>query len=151
MKKILLFVACLAIHLYGFGQIAVSTTTELSNHTNTCNYGLPVVRPINGGAKILVDYEGDWPYYMKTAFQYACEIWEEVMPTTIPIHISAVMEESAEGSDVLSDVEYLKQYKPQGELNPNSVAMTGKTTLFGFHISRLIGAVISENLVHSLE
>ena len=129
MKKILLFVSCLAIHLHGFGQIAVNTTTELSNHTNTCNYGLPVVRPINGGAKILVDYEGDWPYYMKTAFQYACEIWEEVMPTTIPIHISAVMEESAEGHDVLSKVEHLK-YPIYNPVSPMSVKAQLKSLIY---------------------
>lgn len=129
MKKILLFVACMAVYLHGFSQIAVNTTTDLSNYTNTCNYGLPVVRSVNGGAKILVDYEGDWPNYMKSAFQYACEIWEEVMPTTIPIHITAIMEESADGSDVLSEVEYLK-YPIENPVSPMSVKAQLKSLIY---------------------
>ena len=32
---------------------------------------------------------------MKGAFEYACKIWEEAMPTTFPIKIKAVLDENS--------------------------------------------------------
>lgn len=118
MKRVYGIFFCLVTYLLGFSQTVMNSPTHMSSIVNTCNFGLPVARSVNGGAKIIVDYEGDWPLYMKTAFQHACEIWEEAMPTTIPIRVTAYMEESACDSDLLSDVSVAKQniscpYAPQ--------------------------------------
>ena len=58
------------------------------------NIGLPIVRSIYGGTKIIPEFEGNWPYEMKGAFKLACEIWEEALPTTFPIRIKAVWDEN---------------------------------------------------------
>lgn len=55
---------------------------------------LQAVRNVRGGTKIIIEYEGAWPTDIKGAFEYACKIWEEVMPTTYPIHIKAVFDET---------------------------------------------------------
>lgn len=56
--------------------------------------GLPIVRSIYGGAKIIPEFEGNWPYEMKGAFKFACEIWEEALPTTFPIRVKAIWDEN---------------------------------------------------------
>lgn len=56
------------------------------------NIGLPIVRPIYGGTKIQPEFEGDWPYEIKGAFEYACKIWEEAIPTTFPIKIKVILD-----------------------------------------------------------
>ncbi len=50
---------------------------------------LPIVRTINGGTVFRVTYEGDWTNEMKGAFEYACKIWEEQLPTTLPLNVTA--------------------------------------------------------------
>lgn len=58
--------------------------------------GLPIVRSIYGGTKIIPKYVGDWTYEMKGAFEYACRIWEEAMPTTFPIQMKVVLDDKTE-------------------------------------------------------
>ena len=52
---------------------------------------LPIKRTIQGGTIILVDYEGNWTNEMKGAFNYACKLWEENLPTCLPLRIKAVL------------------------------------------------------------
>lgn len=59
------------------------------------NIGLPIIRPIYGGTKILTEFEGNWPYEIKGAFEYACKIWEEAMPTTFPIKIRVILDDKS--------------------------------------------------------
>ncbi len=45
-------------------------------------------RPVRGGTKFIVTYPDDWSEEQQGAFQYACELWEEILPTTFPIRIT---------------------------------------------------------------
>ena len=65
---------------------------------------IPDVRKLNGGTKILVTYEGNWPEEMKGAFEYAVKIWEENLPMCLPINIRARLVKSPSSRKVLSDV-----------------------------------------------
>ena len=75
-------------------------------------FDLPVVREIKGGTKFIVTYEGDWTIDMKGAFGYACEIWKENMPTSLPINITAKIAKirSSGGKIVLSSTRIQKLY-----------------------------------------
>lgn len=64
------------------------TYSLYNNIGNSVFDDLPDVRPVRGGTKFIVTYPDDWSEEQQGAFQYACELWEEVMPTTFPIRIS---------------------------------------------------------------
>lgn len=55
---------------------------------DTCS-ALKINREIIGGTKIIVTFDGHWDEDMKGAFRYACKIWEENLPTMLPITINA--------------------------------------------------------------
>lgn len=74
-------------------QNLIENDNYVSNETFPQSYGLPTVRSVGGGTKFIVSYEGDWSNDMKGAFEYACKIWEEVMPTTFPIHVKAILDD----------------------------------------------------------
>lgn len=61
-------------------------------------------REINGGSKLIVSYSGVWPEEMKGAFEYAIKLWEEVLPTSLPINITAKLEPIRGSREVLSKV-----------------------------------------------
>lgn len=50
---------------------------------------LSIIREMKGGTVITVDFDGNWNEDMKGAFRYACKIWEENLPTMLPIRIKA--------------------------------------------------------------
>lgn len=75
-------------------QNPIENYTYVSNVSVPQKYGLPTVRSVGGGTKFIVSYEGNWSNDMQGAFEYACKIWEEAMPTTFPIHIKAILDES---------------------------------------------------------
>ena len=52
---------------------------------------MPIVRQINGGTVFKVTYEPEelWDNSMRGAFEYACKIWEEQLPNSLPINILA--------------------------------------------------------------
>lgn len=64
---------------------------------------MPDYREINSGTKLVVTYEGEWPAEMKGAFEYAVKIWEEVLPLSLPIKITAKIEQ-IRGNNILSRV-----------------------------------------------
>ena len=42
---------------------------------------LPSVRTVSGGTKLKTTYSDNVPMEMQGAFDYACKIWEEILPT----------------------------------------------------------------------
>ncbi|MCM1518439.1 MAG: hypothetical protein NC117_07345 [Pseudoflavonifractor sp.] len=88
MRKILFSVfTCLAI-ASNAQEIYESYTYAQDEYIEQC-VNLPVVREINGGTVFNITYDGNWNYEMRGAFEYACKIWEESMPTSLPINIVA--------------------------------------------------------------
>ena len=76
------------------GQEYVEDVSVLSEAVVPKELNLPIVRTVYGGTKIIPIYEGNWTNEMKGAFEYACKIWEEAMPTTFPIKIKVVLDET---------------------------------------------------------
>lgn len=79
--------------------IAVTQAQTEINEIENYTYGtdvvseechpLPYSREITGGTIILCNYVGDWTEDMKGAFEYACKIWEETLPSCPPIKVTA--------------------------------------------------------------
>lgn len=67
---------------------------------------MPDYREVNSGSKLVVKYEGEWPAEMQGAFEYAVKIWEEVLPMTLPIHITAKIGNIRGAANVLSRVSF---------------------------------------------
>ncbi|HCD77306.1 MAG TPA: hypothetical protein DEQ27_02935 [Prevotella sp.] len=70
----------------------IDTEAYVSDETINRCIKLPFVRNVYGGTKIIVNYKGNWTNEMIGAFEYACRIWEEALPTTFPIRIEAVLD-----------------------------------------------------------
>lgn len=66
--------------------------TTFSNNINLLNLDIPASRNIHGGTRIIPIFEGsEWTPAQQSAFKIACEIWEEALPTSLPIIIEAQM------------------------------------------------------------
>ena len=80
-------VASLSIH----GQSTIEFDSYgLDQYIEKCT-DIPILREINGGTVFKITYEPEnaWNNSMKGAFEYACKIWEEQLPNTLPINIQA--------------------------------------------------------------
>lgn len=70
-----------------------SRTIETDNYVTEAFSGvyieMPDYREINSGTKLIVSYhaESTFPAEMMGAFDYAVRLWEEVLPTSLPIKI----------------------------------------------------------------
>lgn len=94
MKKVILALAFF-LCLPTLAQEELEDISYSSEQVVTKKFGLPIVRPVYGGTKIIPIFEGNWTNEMKGAFEYACKIWEEAMPTTYPIKIKAILDETS--------------------------------------------------------
>lgn len=108
MKKQLLFALTLLV-----GQICFAGQSK----TKTCDNNvsqvfknvfieLPGFREIQGGSKIVVNYDNSVPMEMQGAFEYAVKLWEEVLPMTLPIKIDVKVDNLRGSSDLLSRVSF---------------------------------------------
>lgn len=90
MKKFFLFLAILCVCLSTYAQNYENEFYSFCQDAqiDTCS-SLKLRRAIKGGTKIIVDFEGNWDEDMKGAFRYACKIWEENLPTMLPLRIKA--------------------------------------------------------------
>lgn len=105
-KRITTIITATTVVLSLWGQEnTIESESYISNETISKNITLPLVRNVYGGTKILVTYTGNWTNEMIGAFEYACRIWEEALPTTFPIRIEAVLDDKATSSQ-LSKISY---------------------------------------------
>jgi len=107
MKQIIIFINVLAIAISSYAQ--ESNIIECENFANKVlkdiTIQMPDYREINGGTKFIVTYSGSWSEEMKGAFEYAVKMWEEVLPTSLPINITAKIFLGT-GQDFLSKVSF---------------------------------------------
>lgn len=97
MKKNILFLLVLIISVPICSQTTIETDSYgLDQYIEKCT-DIPVVRKINGGTVFKITYEPEalWDNSMKGAFEYACKIWEEQLPNTLPIKYSCKNREIA--------------------------------------------------------
>lgn len=87
-NNLLLIIVLFHYPINGVSQEEYYTYSLYNNIDNSVFNDLPDVRPVRGGTKFIVTYPDDWSEEQQGAFQYACELWEEVLPTTFPIRIS---------------------------------------------------------------
>lgn len=65
---------------------------------------MPGTRPIWSGSKIIVSYDQDVPQEMIGAFDFATKLWEEVLPTTLPITMRVELSQTMRGKSKISTV-----------------------------------------------
>lgn len=93
MRHLLMIMAMLMISTLAINaQEQIEDFSYASENVVDKKIGLPIVRPIYGGTKIIPEFVGDWPKEMEGAFEYACRIWEEVMPTTFPVRMKVILD-----------------------------------------------------------
>lgn len=85
---ILLIVLCNTIN--GSAQLYQESTNYAMDSYIEKNLNFPVVREIRGGTVFKISYGEGWTTEMKGAFEYACKIWEENLPPSLPITIFIV-------------------------------------------------------------
>lgn len=104
MKQLFMMMAMLMISALSIkGQEQVEDFSYFSENVVDKKIGLPIVRPIYGGTKIIPTFVGNWTKEMEGAFEYACRIWEEAMPTTFPVKIDVILDDnSSVGETVFS-------------------------------------------------
>ena len=90
MKQIILSILCLS-SIIAYAGVTDGNRESYSlandNYSGLC-IETPVMREIYGGTVINVTYDNSCPVELQSAFSYACKIWEENMPTCLPINIS---------------------------------------------------------------
>lgn len=104
MKKSFL-ILFLSYALCGFSQTATeSVYSYLLDEYLEIRSDVPAIRNIGGGTKFIVTYEGDWTNEMKGAFEYACKIWEEQIPSALPIRVTAKIGSIFSSTNPISEV-----------------------------------------------
>ncbi len=93
MKQFVFFLFFL-LTVQSYGQDIVDVESYVSSNVIHKQFNLPIVRDCAGGTKLITEFEGNWPFEMKGAFEYACKIWEEAMPTSLPIRILAKLDDN---------------------------------------------------------
>lgn len=104
MNKFALILFALIVSLSVQGQNDIeSESYGLDQYIEKCS-DIPVIRRIKGGTIFKITYEPEdaWNNSMKGAFEYACKIWEEQLPNTLPINICAkIGRVNASGGNIL--------------------------------------------------
>lgn len=92
-KKILILYCMLMSGLAGFAMI---DKDELFSYPSRdyieCSVDVPSERCFKSGTVIRVSYEDDCTYEMRGAFEYACKIWVENVPPTLPLNVEVRLE-----------------------------------------------------------
>ncbi|MGF0098736.1 hypothetical protein ACQRD6_10390 [Prevotella sp. SGI.027] len=91
MKKLSFLLLFTMLTTASWGQTSTeSDSYAMDKFIEKCT-DVPVLRQINGGTVFKVTYEPEelWDNSMRGAFEYACKIWEEQLPNSLPINICA--------------------------------------------------------------
>lgn len=104
MRKCVLTLALfISAIILGQEQILV-TNSYVSGSPYLLEVPFKIQREIYGGTKIHVSYVGDWPYEAVNAFNYACKILEESMPSTFPLSFVARWQNGSNSSNSMSTI-----------------------------------------------
>ena len=88
MKRKHLLVILLALFLGSWAQAHEAINVYASSSGTSFKIGESAEREVCGGTKINVTYKGSGFFpYAKGAFEYACKLVEDAIPTTYPINI----------------------------------------------------------------
>lgn len=109
MKQHFLFFLLLLLATFAtFSQNSNTMTSDnfVSQVFSNVFIEMPDYRETNSGSKLVINFEGEWPAEMQGAFEYAVKMWEEVLPMTLPIHITAKIDNLRGATNILSRVTF---------------------------------------------
>ena len=87
LKSLMMFILPVVPIVGTYGQDSLISVSYHSGISNLAVTDVPIVRNTYGGTKIVPTFIGNWDPDQMEAFQTACSLWEEVLPTTFPIKI----------------------------------------------------------------
>lgn len=128
MKSYLVMIVLIFLPFKIFAQTYSEVNGYVSDESIPTIDGLPIIRTIEGGTLLKVSYSEDCTYEMQGAFNYACRILEEALPSSLPITISVglgtfrgadnkqlskvdVLQEEAFGRDNLAEMVLMTRIK----------------------------------------
>lgn len=79
---------CNAMNAQGIEIDSISCDNYASEALKNVFVEMPDYREVSSGSKFVVTYESGVPAELQGAFEHAVKIWEEVLPMTLPIHIT---------------------------------------------------------------
>lgn len=101
----------LLIALFAGSMQANAQSNEYGDYAIYATDTVPIViqpehssRPVVGGTVIMPQYGGGINNKMKNAFDYACHLWEEMIPTTYPLNFDIRTENLGSDSGILAVV-----------------------------------------------
>lgn len=104
-------------------------------------YPINPIREINGGSVFIVDFSEDCSVEMKGAFNYACKILEEYIPTCLPIKVR-VEWDNPRGSSSRNLISKITTPIYQGEGN-------GIQQIRSSHCAKIKNMMLSEFVINS--
>lgn len=96
---------CNAMNAQGIEIDSISCDNYASEALKNVFVEMPDYREVSSGSKFVVTYESGVPAELQGAFEHAVKIWEEVLPMTLPIHIT-VKTGSIRGNGILSRISF---------------------------------------------
>lgn len=97
--------------IFGFSVMAQQINTITSDNYASEAFKnvfieMPGYREISSGSKLVVTYDSNVPAEMQGAFEHAVRLWEEVLPMTLPIHLTVKLGTIRGSGNVLSKVAF---------------------------------------------
>lgn len=136
---ILLIILCMSYIQEVYGQDSGDSLyySHYNSGVGTLCLDVNSIRPVYGGTKIIADLPNDWCDEQQAAFRYACELWEEVLPTCFPIRITVLSQtknQNLSNGDALSRVTTVGE--ENGYYSPYSYRPQVKATTFMEYIGK---------------
>lgn len=94
MKSVLIIANVVALSVYSAEAHQIYSEVDVNPSTTVLNISDDVkgIRAIEGGTVFNITYEGDWTLDMKGAFEHAVRLLEECVPSSLPINVTAKVE-----------------------------------------------------------
>lgn len=94
MRHVLAIAGVMALSVSPVGAHQLYSEVDVNPSTVVLNISddVTAIRAIEGGTVFNITYEGDWTLDMKGAFEYAVRLLEECVPSSLPINVTAKVE-----------------------------------------------------------
>ena len=110
LKSLMMFILPVVPIVGTYGQDSLISVSYHSGISNLAVTDVPIVRNTYGGTKIVPTFIGNWDPDQMEAFQTACSLWEEVLPTTFPIKIKVKEEFKFSGTNLSKITNIISTY-----------------------------------------
>lgn len=135
MRKLLFIVSFVLLSLLGQAEQNIVTESYTTGGQYDISQPLKVIRTINGGTVFRVEYGTDVQLHMQGAFEYACKLLEEYLPSCLPITVKVEIEDfdSEDQISRINSVAYEMQFGSDHLSGPKHTHFKPKMKYILFH------------------